>query len=98
MIVLHIEHAITDFEHWGAAFAALAERRRQGGVQAERISRPIDDPRYVLIDLDFDSIEQANRFLDFLTNQVWPTPDKSPALRGRPITRVLELTDAAAAQ
>ena len=91
MTVLHIEHAITDFDQWHTVFGSYADRRRQGGVRAERISRPVDDEHHVVIDLNFDTTEAADRFLGFLTNQVWATPQQSPALVGQPITKILEV-------
>jgi hypothetical protein len=90
MTVLHIEHGITDFDQWRTAFATFAERRRQGGVRAERISRPVDDTHYIVIDLEFDTSHAADQFRGFLMNQVWATPGQSPALKGQPQTKILE--------
>ncbi|MBA3524814.1 MAG: hypothetical protein H0T85_09745 [Geodermatophilaceae bacterium] len=90
MTVLQIEHAVTDYDVWAAAFDTFEERRRQGGVRGARVLRPVDDERYVVVDLDFDDAEDAGRFLGFLTNEVWATPERSPALAGRPVTRILE--------
>jgi hypothetical protein len=90
MPTLHIEHPVTDLAVWQAAFDRFADRRRQGGVSAERVQRPVDDDHYVLIDLDFPSREQAERFLGFLESTVWASRDTSPALVGAPLTRILE--------
>ena len=87
---LHIEHPVSDLGVWKAAFARFAEQRRLGGVRTERISHPVDDDRYVLVDLDFESGEQARRFLGFLETTVWASRDSSPALAGTPRTRLLE--------
>jgi hypothetical protein len=91
---LHIEHPITDFGTWHAAFDRFADRRRQGGVHAERIARPVDDDHYVMVDLDFEAPEQAQRFLSFLQSTVWASADASPALAGTPRTRILETAQA----
>ena len=90
MITLHIEHPVSDLTTWRAAFDQFAERRRQGGVCAEWVRHPVDDDHYVLVDLDFATREQAQRFLDFLETTVWASRDSSPALAGTPRTRVLE--------
>jgi hypothetical protein len=87
---LHIEHPITDFAVWRSAFDGFADRRRLGGVRSERIARPVDDDHYVVIDLDFDAREQAQRFLGFLESTVWASREASPALDGTPRTRILE--------
>jgi hypothetical protein len=58
-------------------------------VLAARIYRPIDDGKYVLIDLDFATVDQTQQFQQFLRTRVWPTPDNAPALAGVPVTRIL---------
>ena len=90
MITLHIEHPVTDLPTWQAAFDRFAERRRQGGVQGQRVHHPVDDDRYVVVDLDFTTREQAERFLGFLQTRVWSSTENSPALVGTPQTRLLE--------
>ena len=95
MTTLHIEHPITDFELWQTAFARFASARAQSGVRAQRVYRPLDDPRYVLIDLDFDSRGEAERFLRFLETTVWASRDSSPALDGAPQTRLLDRAEIA---
>lgn len=90
MVTLHIEHPISDFDTWAAAFARFAEARRSAGVRAHRVQRPVDDLRYVVIDLDFDDVAAASAFLEFLTDIVWAVPDNAPALAGAPVTAILE--------
>ena len=93
MSTLHIEHPISDFSTWTAAFARFAPRRTAGGVLAERVSRPVDDPRFVVVDLDFGSRTEAEAFLHVLRTEVWSDPERSPALAGAPVARVLEAVD-----
>jgi hypothetical protein len=95
MTTLHIEHAVTDFDTWNAAFARFAELRQQSGVQRQRVQRPVDDPAYVVIDLDFDTASQAASFLGFLQANIWSSPGNAPALIGTPRTRILELAEPA---
>ena len=90
MITLRIEHPISNLPTWKAAFDRFAERRRQGGVCGERLQHPVDDERYILVDLDFPTREQAQRFLGFLETTVWASRDSSPALVGTPRTSILE--------
>ncbi len=89
MPTLHIEHPITDFETWVEAFRRFDDMRRQAGVRSHRVQRPIDDLCYVLVDLEFDDVEAAESFRDFLETRVWATPESSPALNGTPRTRIL---------
>ena len=93
MTTLHIEHPITNFATWRGAYDRFADHRRQAGVTAERVARPVDDDRYVVVDLDFPSPEQAQRFLSFLESTVWASRESSPALAGTPRTRLLEAAE-----
>ena len=91
MFTLHIEPPISDFGTWHAAFDGFADMRGRSGVRSHTIRQPVDDPAYVLIDLDFDSAARAEHFLDLLRTRVWTSRDNSPALAGTPLTRILEV-------
>lgn len=90
MTTLHIEHAISDFGSWSAAFERFAEARATFGVRAHRVQQPVDDPNYVVIDLDFDTHAEASRFLGFLQAKVWSSASNAPALVGTPQTKILQ--------
>lgn len=91
MSILLIEHAISDFDTWHDAFERFAARRKEAGVLRERVMQPIDDPRYVLIDLEFATVEAAQRFQQFLETEIWSNRANSPALEGSPRSRIAEL-------
>lgn len=93
MNTLHIEHAINDYRTWKTAFDRFERARADAGVRAHTIRQPVADPTYVVIDLEFDRAEDADRFLGFLRSKVWSTPDNSPALVGSPVARVLETVE-----
>jgi hypothetical protein len=88
---LRIEHAIQDYETWQKAFDSFAEARANAGVRSFTIRRPVDDPKYLLLDLEFDTPGQAETFAGFLYQQVWSSPVSSPGLAGTPQTRILDL-------
>lgn len=89
MSILHIEHPITDFETWTAAFDRFGDARRDAGVRSHRVLRPIDDPSYVVVHLEFDSDDAALAFREFLQTAVWAVPGNAPALAGDPRAVVL---------
>lgn len=89
MPTLHIEHPITSLETWLGAFSRFADARRDAGVTAERITQPVDDDAYIVLQLDFATIEQAEGFKNFLETVVWQSPELSPGLDGAPRARVL---------
>lgn len=91
MFTLHIEHPVSDFDVWRSAFDGFADMRSRSGVRSHVVRQPVEDPRYVLIDLDFDTTAQAEQFLDLLRTRVWANRDNSPALAGALITRILEV-------
>jgi hypothetical protein len=90
MFTLSIEHAISDFSTWKEAFDRFAEARRNAGVLSHRIRRPVGDPHYLVIELEFDAQENADNFRKFLDDVVWTNRDASPALIGAPSSRILE--------
>ena len=90
MPTLRIEHSISDFDTWHDAFARFAARRKEGGVRRERIMQPVDDPCYVFVDLEFATLEAAQRFQQFLETQVWSNRANSPALKGSPRSRIAD--------
>lgn len=89
MNTLRIEHPITDYAVWKQAFDRFAGLRQEAGVRGHHVRRPVDDPHHVVIDLDFDTADQASRFLAILQTRVWSTPANSPALAGDPVTQIL---------
>ena len=62
MTILQIEHAVPDFGAWKKAFDSDPVGREQGGVRRYRVLRPIDNPNYVIVDLEFDSSAKAEAF------------------------------------
>lgn len=60
-----------------------------------RVQRPVDDPACVVVDLDFDDVAGAERFLGFLRETVWASSENAPALVGSPRTRILETVEEA---
>jgi hypothetical protein len=70
MILLHIEHTVFNFDNWKATFDNFADLRRKSGVRSYRVSRPMDNPNYVMIDLEFDTLSGAETLLTAV-QQVW---------------------------
>jgi hypothetical protein len=70
MIILHIEHSVNDFDTWKASFDNYEEFRQKSGVRCYRVSRPINNPNFAMIDLEFDSLSEAEALLAGV-QQVW---------------------------
>ena len=63
MTVLHIEHPVPNFEGWKKAFQADPIDRKASGVKKYKLYRSTSNPNYVAIDLEFDSLENAENTL-----------------------------------
>ena len=59
MIILRIEHEVVSFQGWKKAFDSDPIDRRKSGVKRYHIYQPVDDPKYVIIDLEFDNLTEA---------------------------------------
>jgi hypothetical protein len=82
MYILRIEHAAKDYEAWKQAFDSDPVGRGRGGVRRHRIFRQVDDPSYVMIDLEFESSGEAESFRAALLD-LWSRVDviRDPQLR-----------------
>ena len=63
MYMLRIEHPVPNFDGWKQAFDSDPASREKSGVRRYQVLRPIDDPNYVMIDLEFDTASQAEALL-----------------------------------
>ena len=93
MSTLRVELEVRDYEVWKNAFARDAGGRQRNGARRYRIFRPVDDERKVMLDVDFDTPEDAGRFLAIMERDVWSSPDKAPAKIGAPRTHILEMVE-----
>src|SRR5260370_7783311 len=92
MIILHIEHPIRDFATWKKAFESDPAGRERSGVRRYQILRPVEDPNYVMIDLDFESTTTAEAFLATM-REVWQSAAAAPARARTPQPRTLVLVN-----
>jgi hypothetical protein len=73
--ILRIEHPIFSFEDWKRAFDSDPVGREKAGVRRYQVLRPVDDEKYVMIDLEFDSAGQAEALLAAL-RALWGRPQR----------------------
>ena len=90
MPIVRIEHAVPSFEKWKHAFDSDPANRKGSGVRRYQILRLQDDPNYVLIDLEFDSINEAEAFLRTM-QRIWGGPGK--AVMQNPNARIVDLAE-----
>jgi hypothetical protein len=70
MPILRIEHAVPDFAGWKRAFDSDPANRKGSGVRRYQVFRSVEDPNFVMIDLEFDSQSDAEGLLATM-RRVW---------------------------
>ena len=88
MVTLRIEHAVPNFDAWKKAFDSDPLQRQRSGVRRYRSFRPIDNPLYVTVDLDFDEESAASAFLARL-RELWRRVD----VMREPKAQILEIIE-----
>jgi hypothetical protein len=87
-IMLRIEHTVSNFDSWKTVFDSDPVGRQKSGVRRYRILRPTDDPNYVMIDLEFDGLKQAENFRSALRT-LWGSTEAQKVMQN-PKLRIVE--------
>jgi len=90
MTIVHIEHPVLDYDRWKAAFDSDPVGRQKSGVRRYRIARAADDPSLVMIDLELDTMPEAERMLASL-REMWGRVDG--LLIERPTGRIFDVAE-----
>jgi hypothetical protein len=90
MPTLRIEHSVPDYEGWKRAFDSDPADRKGSGVRRYHVLRSVDDPKYVMIDLEFDTQREAEGLLETM-RRVWAGPGKDVMLN--PQARIVETVE-----
>jgi hypothetical protein len=86
MTILQIEHNISDFDVWKKAFDSDPINRKKSGVVRYSILQPVNNPKYIMIDLEFDNLKNAEDSLVEL-QKLWGKVEGK--LMMNPKTRIL---------
>jgi hypothetical protein len=90
MYILRIEHPVPDYDGWKKAFDSDPVGRKKSGVRRYQVLRPVDDPNYVMIDLEFDTTDEAESLLAAI-RVVWQRVQG--AVMSNPKARIVEAVD-----
>jgi hypothetical protein len=90
MFMLRIEHPVPDFDGWKKAFDGDPTHREDSGVRRHRVLRPLDDPRYVMIDLEFETAREAEAMLAAL-RRLWGRVEGT--VMSNPRARITEIAE-----
>jgi len=70
MYVLNFWHTVPDYAEWKRVFDSDPLGRERSGVRRYTLTRPTDDERTVIGELEFDSLGEAETFAGRL-QEVW---------------------------
>ena len=93
MITLRMEHKISNYDGWKKAFDSDPLNRKKSGVKHYRIFRPTDDETFVVIDLEFDNLNEAQTTKTALQN-MWTKIEGT--LIFKPQIRILDIIESKA--
>lgn len=90
MPTLQIEHEVSSYDGWKKAFDSDPINRKQSGVKRYRIYKSSGDTKLVIVELDFDNIDNLHTTLQALQN-LWTKVQGSIMLN--PKTRIIEIIE-----
>ena len=93
MYMLRIEHPVPNYAGWKKAFDGDPALRKKSGVRRYQILRPVDNPNYVMIDLEFDTPKDAETLLAGL-RLIWGRVEGT--LMSDPKARIVEAVETTA--
>jgi hypothetical protein len=73
MLILRIQHSVPNFDGWKRAFDSDPMDRKGSGVRRYHVYRAVAEPNLVMIDLELDTLAEAERLLGRL-RQLWAGP------------------------
>ena len=90
MVILQIEHKIQRYDDWKKAFDNDPVGREKMGVKRYRVYHPPGDTSYVVIDLEFEDVNKAQKMLEAL-KRLWTNVEGK--IMFDPKVRILEVAD-----
>jgi hypothetical protein len=91
VVTLRLEHPVPDFEAWRRRFDADPLDRRGSGVRRYRVLRSLDHPAVVMVDLEFDTRDEAEAMREALLRLWGRIADEG--LIGDQRTRIAEILE-----
>ncbi|MBK8494839.1 MAG: hypothetical protein IPL50_07310 [Chitinophagaceae bacterium] len=90
MYILQIEHEVPNYDGWKKAFDSDPINRKESGVKSYRIYRPIANANLVIVELDFENIDQLNTTLQALQD-LWNKVQGTVIAKAK--TKILEIVE-----
>ena len=90
MYMLRLEHQVPDFDGWKKLFDSDPLGRKKSGVRRYQILRPADNAKCAMVDLEFDTLSQAEALLAAL-RVMWSKIEGAAMMN--PQTRIVEVVE-----
>ena len=90
MVTLRITHEVPAYDGWKKAFDNDPINRKASGVKSYRIYRPVDNPKLVIVELDFENRDDLDKTLAAL-KVLWNKVQGSVMVN--PVTDILEIAE-----
>ena len=90
MTIVQIEHPVPNFDARKKAFDSDPVGRERSGVRRYQVLRPMDNPNYAIIDLEFDSANEAEGLLAAM-REVWRSVQGT--IMESPRVRIVEVVE-----
>jgi len=90
MTILQIEHRVPNYDGWKKAFDSDPIDRKKSGVKRYRIYRITNDPNYIIVDLEFDNLNNAELALNALKD-LWNNVEGTVMVDAK--ARILNVVD-----
>jgi hypothetical protein len=71
--ILRVQHAVPNFDGWRRAFDRDPIDRKGSGVVRYSVHRSVTDPDFVMIDMEFGTVVEAEKVLEKL-RRLWAGP------------------------
>ena len=91
MPFVQIEHPVHNYDVWKEAFDSDPVGRQLSGVIQYRVLRPVDDPNYVIVELEFSTTDSAQLFLGKM-HDLWRNVEGK--IIEKPRARIVESVEA----
>jgi hypothetical protein len=91
MPILRIEHPVPDYDTWKQVFDSDPLGREQSGVRRYQVYRPVDDPNYAVVDLEFERASDAEAMQARL-RELWERVEQE-GLIGKQRADILEVVE-----
>lgn len=91
MPTLQIDHRVSSYDQWKEVFDSDPLGRASAGVRSYRLARLAEDSNHVVVDLEFETVDEAEAFAKQL-RAMWAEAGPRLGLEG-PTARVLETVE-----